>query len=124
MADATLPVATPPPEAPQERTRTFLDEDGAHLQKVIDVATEVLMRLLPPRALQYARDQSDQMRVMIASANTLSVQASRPFHQDSGGQQATWYSATPQVTTMDAREQYEQQTRMEFQQQRARWSFT
>lgn len=82
-------------------------------------------QLMPiQRALPYARDVSDQMRVNIGSSTTLSVQSSRAPHLDSGGSNVTWYSATPQVTTMDAREQQRSMSRNNYILQRQKWTIS
>lgn len=88
-------------------------------------ATDTL--LYPPRALQYARDASDQMRVNVSAAlpggaATIGYVALRMF--DSNGAYAPWYASGGGVATMDQREVYEQQTREEFNQQVGRWTFS
>lgn len=83
--------------------------------------------IYPLRALQYARDVNDQMRVNITGnplpggANTLGYVSLRMF--DSNGAYVGWYN-TGGAVSMDQREVYEQQTRQEFNQQVARWTFS
>lgn len=85
--------------------------------------------MFPPRSLQYARDVGDRMRVSLdaataglaAGANTIGYVALKMF--DQAGNYQPWYN-TNVGKSVDDREAYEQQTRMEFFQKRARWTIT
>jgi hypothetical protein len=138
MADSSLPVATPPGGAPQSNTATRTRPDGAHVQQIIlaepdtgnvygitdgapvfDPASARGQSLYPPRALQYARDTQDQMRVVVASGAAMAV------HQYWGNTNTwpTWYS-TGSGSSMDVREEQRERSLHTFQVQRNRWTFT
>jgi HPt (histidine-containing phosphotransfer) domain-containing protein len=77
----------------------------------------------PMRALQYARDSVDRMRV-VADAGRLEVEryTRRPHESDYGGY-PPWYGHGAQIS-MDPREQHREATLQSFRQQRGRWTFT
>lgn len=92
---------------------------------ILDMLAELISRLnRQPATLPYSRDSVDRMRVAVDTSATVGVQASRPPNQDVSGNQLTWYGQAGGVVTMDYREVYEQSTRMEFQNKRARWTIT
>lgn len=99
----------------------------AQQQDLLLALLENQAELHPQRALQYARDATDQLRVTLSGAalpvgtNTIGYVAPRMF--DAAGTYQGWYNSTV-WNTVDQREAYGQQTRMEFQDKRARWTIT
>lgn len=80
----------------------------------------------PPRALQYARDAGDRMRVIIDAAGATqpvsgSISSRTAWANNDG--YTNWYSSGAPAS-MDAREQQRELSMHTFMNQRARWTIT
>ncbi len=80
----------------------------------------------PPRALLYARDVADRMRVVVDQSVALSVAGSvnaNAILWGAANVYPAWYS-TGAPNSMDQRETQREMSRQTFQAQRARWTIT
>lgn len=73
----------------------------------------------PPRALQYARDVSDQMRV-IPGGGSSGVQFLQMWNSNTYAP----FNATGGPNSVDARDKIREMSQQSFRQQRARWVFS
>lgn len=119
MPDASLYVGVPPGDVPQVSTAAFQRADGVFLQQVEEAVAKMASLLSPPRALQYARDSADRMRVSVDTGTT-TVGAVRWANYSIP---AAWYGdGAP--NSMDERELQREMTLQTFQGQRSRWTIT
>lgn len=95
----------------------LVDDDGS--LRTRDVNTDHAAEMFPQRALQYARDANDAMRV--SATGTVATGGVQLWNY---GTYALWYGVTGSPNSMDAREQQRESTIQTFQGQRNRWSIT
>lgn len=84
---------------------------------IADALVLSLQRLFPMRALQYARDSSDRMRVSV-DTGSITINGVQWGTSNTGPS----FYGTGSPNSMDAREQERTQTQMRFQSQRGRWT--
>lgn len=114
-----------------------LDQDGvtlAKVQEVLDLASLHVAQMVPPRALQHARDPNDRMKVIIDNANASAPGASTSvlgnlaavymWSTSSTNQGYVGWYGQPQGKTIDERESQREYTMQTFKSTRSRWTVT
>lgn len=109
-----------------QRIKIGFGDDGAYLDVAQDnplpvesEGDEERALLFPPRALQYARDTSERMRV---SVDTGAVNVNSLLWGSANGNPNSYSTGSPNA--LDAREIERTQSQLHFMQQRAKWSLT